>query len=84
MDTEIKTKIEYIKSLIGDLESIPLPWTEIEIATFRSEWLDGVGVMNKLALQGLTNAPEYNELADSFRQNQEKIDELRLAYPVID
>ena len=84
MDTEIKSKIDYIGSLLDDLESLPLPWTEIEIATFQSEWLDGIGVMNKLASQEPRNIHQYEELVTRYRQNHDKINELQLAYPEID
>ena len=84
MDSEIVSRIEYVGSLIDDLESLPLPWSEIEIATFQSEWLDGVGVMNKLKLQIPSHSAEYVELVERYRNNHDKIIELRLAYPKID
>jgi hypothetical protein len=83
MDSTIKSEISYIKSKLEDLESLPLPWTEVEIATFHAEWLDSYGVMNKLKERIGVLDPEYLSLIERFRKQKEKIIALGLEYPDI-
>ena len=84
MDQEIISNIKYISSKLTDLESLPLPWSDVERASFHLEWLDGVLVMNYIKLKASIIGEEYKNLANRYRALEPKIKELGLEYPEIE
>jgi hypothetical protein len=86
MEQKIDWDLEYISGVLSDIETINLPWSELERVSIRFDWDTALGRLRRLNPNVFTDkqAAEFASIKRRLSIQKAKIQTLGFLYPMPD
>ena len=83
---EIMDDLVYIEGVLSDIETIELPWSDLERVSIGLDWDTAVGRLRRIKAQALSDdlLKTLAGLKKRIREQKQKISILHIAYPEMD
>ncbi len=83
---EIMDDLVYIEGVLSDIETIELPWSDLERVSISLDWDTAVGRLKRIQAQALSDEilKILAGLKKRIREQKQKISILHIAYPEMD